>query len=67
MDLVHGVAEKNQWQLASGQLIEMREGRKKTERTLKDDYQNIDKQFKDQLIKTKVPRPRPSHVGILLI
>jgi hypothetical protein len=32
----------------------MVENRKKTERTLDSDYKNIDKQFKEQLIKTKV-------------
>jgi hypothetical protein len=31
----------------------MVENRKKTERTLDSDYKNIDKQFKEQLIKTK--------------
>ncbi|ORY30598.1 hypothetical protein BCR39DRAFT_529095 [Naematelia encephala] len=45
---------QNHWQLASGQLMQMVEGRKKTENTLKTDYKNIDKLFKDQLIKTKV-------------
>lgn len=32
----------------------MVQNRKKLEETLKMDYKNIDKQFKDQLIKTKV-------------
>nr|XP_018262086.1 DNA repair protein RAD50 [Kwoniella dejecticola CBS 10117]OBR84244.1 DNA repair protein RAD50 [Kwoniella dejecticola CBS 10117] len=40
--------------LFSGQLLAMTENRKKTEKTLKSDYKDIDKQFKDQLIKTKV-------------
>nr|XP_019013012.1 DNA repair protein RAD50 [Kwoniella pini CBS 10737]OCF51793.1 DNA repair protein RAD50 [Kwoniella pini CBS 10737] len=40
--------------LYSGQLLAMTEGRKKTEKTLKSDYKDIDKHFKDQLIKTKV-------------
>ncbi|OCF56822.1 DNA repair protein RAD50 [Kwoniella mangroviensis CBS 10435] len=40
--------------LYSGQLLAMTENRKKTEKTLKSDYKDIDKQFKDQLIKTKV-------------
>jgi DNA repair protein RAD50 len=43
-----------QWQKASGQLIAMADNRAKLEQTLKMDYKNIDKQFKDQLIKTKV-------------
>ncbi|OCF37294.1 DNA repair protein RAD50 [Kwoniella heveanensis BCC8398] len=40
--------------LYSGQLLAMTENRKKTEKTLKSDYKDIDRQFKDQLIKTKV-------------
>ena len=44
----------------------MIEGRKKTDKTLHDDYHNIDKLFKDQLIKTKVSpeylnRKHPEH------
>ena len=34
--------------------MQMVEGRKKTEDTLKNDYKNVDKQFKEHLIKTKV-------------
>ncbi|GFZ50594.1 Hydrolase acting on acid anhydrides [Saitozyma sp. JCM 24511] len=45
---------QNNWQLAKGELAQMVENRKKTERTLDSDYKNIDKQFKEQLIKTKV-------------
>ncbi|WVR06574.1 hypothetical protein IAU60_003606 [Kwoniella sp. DSM 27419] len=40
--------------LYSGQLLAMTENRKRTEKTLKSDYKDIDKQFKEQLIKTKV-------------
>jgi DNA repair protein RAD50 len=47
-------ADTPQWQLAKGELAQMIENRKKTERTLENDYKNIDKQFKEQLIKTKV-------------
>lgn len=45
--------------MASGQLMQMTEGRKKTQDTLKTDYKNVDKQFKEQLIKTKVSWSRP--------
>lgn len=43
-----------QWQLASGILLQMTEDRKLKEKTLKVEYKDIDKQFKEQLIKTKV-------------
>jgi len=39
----------------------MNEGRKKTEETLKQDYRDIDKQFKEQLIKTKASHGIPRH------
>lgn len=40
--------------MASGQLMQMKENRKKLEATLKSDYSSTDKLFKEQLIKTKV-------------
>lgn len=43
-----------QWQVASGVLLQMSEDRKTKERTLKVEYKDIDKQFREQLIKTKV-------------
>nr|XP_031864453.1 uncharacterized protein CI109_000367 [Kwoniella shandongensis]KAA5531525.1 hypothetical protein CI109_000367 [Kwoniella shandongensis] len=45
---------QGQMHTASGHLSQMTENRKKLERTLKSDYKDIDKQFKEQLIKTKV-------------
>lgn len=45
----------------------MVENRKKTERTLDSDYKNIDKQFKEQLIKTKVSGAYRSRSGELLV
>ena len=35
-----------QWQLASGQVMQMKENRKKLESYLKNDYSNTDKLFK---------------------
>lgn len=34
--------------------MQLKEQRKSSEKTLKDEYKNIDKTFKEQLIKTKV-------------
>ena len=46
--------KQNAWQLASGELVQMSKNREKLEETLKMDYRNVDKLYKDQLIKTKV-------------
>jgi hypothetical protein len=43
-----------QWSRARGELIQMTQNREKMEKTLELDYKGIDKQFKEQLIKTKV-------------
>jgi DNA repair protein RAD50 len=43
-----------QWNMESGGLLQVINNRKKTEKTLKDDYHNVDRLFKEQLIKTKV-------------
>lgn len=45
---------QNQWQMASGVLLQMTENRKKAEHTLKTEYRDIDKEFRSQLIKTKM-------------
>lgn len=42
------------WSLASGELVQMTKNREKVEETLKLDYKDIDKKYKEQLIKTKV-------------
>ncbi|BEJ06595.1 hypothetical protein CcaverHIS641_0311170 [Cutaneotrichosporon cavernicola] len=44
---------QNRWQLCSGQVMQMAEERKRLEKTLSSDYKNIDKLYRDQLIKTK--------------
>ncbi|KAL7420509.1 DNA repair protein rad50 [Cryptotrichosporon argae] len=44
---------QNHWQLTSGVLQQMIVNREKAEKTLASDYKNIDKQFREQLIKTK--------------
>ncbi|GMK53777.1 hypothetical protein CspeluHIS016_0103630 [Cutaneotrichosporon spelunceum] len=44
---------QNRWQLCSGQVMQMAEERKRLEKTLASDYKNIDKLYRDQLIKTK--------------
>lgn len=41
------------WQMASGQLMQMTEERKRMDKTLKSDYKNIENEFREQLIKTK--------------
>lgn len=40
--------------ITQGGLLEMRANRQKMEKTLKMDYKNIDKQYKEQLIKTTI-------------
>lgn len=49
---------------AKAQIEEMRNGVGRQRATLKSDYNNIDTQFKEQLIKTKV---RPSATLLLAI
>jgi DNA repair protein RAD50 len=49
-----------QWSLARGELVQMTQNRKKMQSTMELDYKGIDKQFKEQLIKTKV-----SHFGLV--
>ncbi|ORX37164.1 hypothetical protein BD324DRAFT_625039 [Kockovaella imperatae] len=44
----------NDWQRASGVLSQVIENRKRMQETLESEYKNIDKMFKEQLIKTKV-------------
>jgi DNA repair protein RAD50 len=43
-----------QWNLASGELVQMTKNREKLAETLRIDYKDIDKKYKEQLIKTKV-------------
>lgn len=50
--------------MASGQLLQMTENRKKNEAVLKSDYANTDKLFKEQLIKTKVISSCDTKAGV---
>lgn len=45
-----------QWSIACGELTQMTKNREQLEKTLKADYEGIDKQYRMQLIKTKVIR-----------
>lgn len=45
---------QGKWQLASGELVQMTENRKKAEHLLKTEYRDIEKVYIDQLIKTKM-------------
>lgn len=45
---------RNRWQLASGVLLQMTENRKKLQGTLNTEYKTIDKEYRDQLVKTRV-------------
>ncbi|RXK35035.1 hypothetical protein M231_07713 [Tremella mesenterica] len=45
---------QNSWQRAQGLLVGINQNREKLEKTLEEDYKNVDRLFRDQLIKTKV-------------
>lgn len=48
------LAEGIQWSITCGELSQMTKNREQLEKTLKADYEGIDKQYRMQLIKTKV-------------
>ena len=48
-----------QWNMTSGELMQMKKNTQALQTTLKADYENIDAKYKEQLIKTKVGDAEP--------